>query len=481
MVEQKRRQREKMPDAIRIGRSSDNDVVLPTMNISSHHAKLIVEGEDLILEDLGSTNGTSVGTIENKISRVTVSLDDKIFFGSRGFRVRDIVDMATTVDNRSDSHCRAEHDARVGGWSTGLKLVMASFLLVASTVVVFWLVADRHDSTTVHPSVILRAAEGGARSWDDAPGRPTLGEPQEEPTGETERRLAAGDADGPEAEPRAFVHRNESYILYCRHPRSGLAFQIATVMAIDQRRCVTTANAVKLMLSLIQDGFSDVLVSHPLSGTRKTVVRYAMHPQFLSLDREVADLQTQYEQRVAALQEQPPPLEQVDAIREELIALQEELIRLLDCRTAFDAGSVEIEGELDEVVNVPRGHVRSRPNLSASLVGFPFDPEDALFFDRGRIQPMEYQCRILHVLPGAAAEGAQRLVVTTIDSPEQRVLLGAALFDEHRNWLGIFARPVPQPMIDKLPVPKQYEGMTVFEAVERAQFLSVNRWEWEEL
>ena len=44
----------------RIGRSPDNDVVLPGETISSYHAEVIVQGDAVFLRDLDSTNGTFV-------------------------------------------------------------------------------------------------------------------------------------------------------------------------------------------------------------------------------------------------------------------------------------------------------------------------------------------------------------------------------------------------------------------------------------
>ena len=45
----------------RIGRSDGNDIVLDRPTVSSAHALLIVSGDRLTIEDLGSSNGTYVG------------------------------------------------------------------------------------------------------------------------------------------------------------------------------------------------------------------------------------------------------------------------------------------------------------------------------------------------------------------------------------------------------------------------------------
>lgn len=50
-----------MPGRTTIGRRSDNAVVIPDRTVSGHHAVIIVEDNQVIIEDLGSSNGTFVG------------------------------------------------------------------------------------------------------------------------------------------------------------------------------------------------------------------------------------------------------------------------------------------------------------------------------------------------------------------------------------------------------------------------------------
>lgn len=47
-------------DRTTIGRRSHNDVVIDNLAVSGEHAVMIANGEDTYLEDLGSTNGTTV-------------------------------------------------------------------------------------------------------------------------------------------------------------------------------------------------------------------------------------------------------------------------------------------------------------------------------------------------------------------------------------------------------------------------------------
>lgn len=71
---------------IRVGRVRDNDIVLPKGNVSKHHCRLMLQNGQLLVEDLGSTNGTYVNG--RKIGEPTsVSSSDKVFVGDFAIRV----------------------------------------------------------------------------------------------------------------------------------------------------------------------------------------------------------------------------------------------------------------------------------------------------------------------------------------------------------------------------------------------------------
>lgn len=43
-----------------VGRVSDNAFEIPEASVSSHHAEIILRGNDIVIRDLGSTNGTFI-------------------------------------------------------------------------------------------------------------------------------------------------------------------------------------------------------------------------------------------------------------------------------------------------------------------------------------------------------------------------------------------------------------------------------------
>ena len=48
------------PRILTVGRSPQNDIVIDNKNVSSSHARFKILNNEIILEDVGSTNGTYV-------------------------------------------------------------------------------------------------------------------------------------------------------------------------------------------------------------------------------------------------------------------------------------------------------------------------------------------------------------------------------------------------------------------------------------
>jgi ABC-type multidrug transport system ATPase subunit/pSer/pThr/pTyr-binding forkhead associated (FHA) protein len=67
---------------ITIGRSPDSDVRIDLPIVSWNHARILVEGNDFMLEDLGSRNGTYLDRLENRVSTARLRPENDVFFGS---------------------------------------------------------------------------------------------------------------------------------------------------------------------------------------------------------------------------------------------------------------------------------------------------------------------------------------------------------------------------------------------------------------
>jgi len=100
-----------------IGRGSDCDVRIERERISRHHARLARMDEQLLLEDLGSTNGTFVNR-ERIATPTPVSAGDLVHFADHGYRL-----LASAAKRQPDNAAnRAGHtvpDQTVVGFTEG--------------------------------------------------------------------------------------------------------------------------------------------------------------------------------------------------------------------------------------------------------------------------------------------------------------------------------------------------------------------------
>ncbi len=67
---------------IRIGRSPNNNIVIDDPSVSYHHAQLVSNGQQTIIQDLGSTNGTAVDRPNNKIDSIELIPTSIVYLGN---------------------------------------------------------------------------------------------------------------------------------------------------------------------------------------------------------------------------------------------------------------------------------------------------------------------------------------------------------------------------------------------------------------
>ena len=94
----------RMEREIVIGRSSDLDMVLVEDMVSRKHAKITTTGQQIVIQDLGSTNGTFVNG--EKIKKVRLKEGDRILIGTSIMKLVSL-DPASPLGRESEAEARA--------------------------------------------------------------------------------------------------------------------------------------------------------------------------------------------------------------------------------------------------------------------------------------------------------------------------------------------------------------------------------------
>ncbi len=176
--------------ALTFGRDPDNDITLDDSEVSRHHARLLQQEEQIILEDLGSTNGTLVNgnpiVGQHLLQPADIISIGSSVFGVRGFAAPHTVGITqisrekppfappparpSSEPGRPSSKPAA---ASTGGSGLGLLPLLAISTLVIILVVIagitaYFLTQGGGPVTTV-PEVVITAPENGSQVQVDAP------------------------------------------------------------------------------------------------------------------------------------------------------------------------------------------------------------------------------------------------------------------------------------------------------------------------
>src|SRR5258708_17862395 len=74
------------PGTLTIGRLPDNMLQIDNLAVSGHHAKVTGEGNQYVIEDLGSLNGTYVNN--QRVGKATLNDGDQVLIGKHVVHVR---------------------------------------------------------------------------------------------------------------------------------------------------------------------------------------------------------------------------------------------------------------------------------------------------------------------------------------------------------------------------------------------------------
>lgn len=68
-----------------VGRHPESDIFLNDVTVSRHHCRFVASGDDLVVEDSGSTNGTYVN--DERVDKASLDAGDEVLIGRFQFVV----------------------------------------------------------------------------------------------------------------------------------------------------------------------------------------------------------------------------------------------------------------------------------------------------------------------------------------------------------------------------------------------------------
>ena len=418
---------------ITVGRASDNIVVLNEANVSSQHARLTVTGEDILLEDLGSTNGTAVGSVENKISRATVKPGDTVYFGSAPYRVSDLLSRAKTVANTVQS----------GKPATGRIVPIAVVLGVVLLALIVWIafpdraanhVADDHSTADAEDGSTKQPANTESATID----QPTTDALADEALTDEERLAQA------------------LFVVVCSNSARHPQFRIGTAFAVDEHHLATTASVIRAMENLQQNGYEQAFLYSPSTQQELPLLSTRVHPEYARANQEARAAQKRHDDLIANLESDPADEAALEALKQQLLASRVEALDAIDRQTMYDVAVIEVESPLDHWLSGAPPETTLRPNLRLTVTGLAFDLEDPYFDANESLEPHSMTSRVRQLVPGGSA---QRLLAGGTDEHLKDAYLGSPALNAQGEVVAIYARPTPPaPDADEAEPPETFDA-----------------------
>ncbi len=393
---------------ITLGRGADNTIVLSESNVSTHHARLVIEGEEMVLEDLGSTNGTSLGSVENKISRVRVQAGDTIFLGSTPYQVSDLIRQTqpTYVKVTHDQATHGRAAKSTAGHPAGLAAIGGGVLIA---LLLGWLVMRNRDTVTPEQTVVssLPSRVSVPQAAPELVSVPVTEEHASSRV-EPERSPPAAIPDAVEPATMSVEQRlaQSLFVIVASDPDRKTPFRIGTGFAIDSQHVVTSASVVQAMLSLRENGFPNAMLYSPATSGEWKIASAKTHPRYELANQAARQAQDAHDAIFDDLESEPPRPEAFEAVKEQLIEARLKALQAIDLKTSYDVAVLSVDQPLAHSLPGIDTEASMRPNQKLRVVGYAFDVEDP-FFDRSiPIEISTMTARVGQLI--RSAEGAEK-------------------------------------------------------------------------
>ncbi|MGI9474465.1 MAG: FHA domain-containing protein [Rubripirellula sp.] len=420
--------------AISIGRGPDNDVVLSDSNVSTNHARLIIGGGEIVLDDLGSTNGTSIGNVENKISRGIVQPADTVFFGSTSYCVSDLINQSEPAHVAPKIQLKNYVRPKLSG-SGGMSLAVAGIgALLLLLIGVGWYVTRKPNAAEVvqgdTPSSVPNTTDPAV----------VTDMVKATPKGAQENLAAADPIEG-SLSPEENIARSV-FLVICTDVQRETPFRVGTGFAVDAKTVVTSASVIQAMRSLQRNGFPEAFLFSPSSERELKIVSTVIHPQFEKADKTARQAQQTHDAIYDQLESAPPQPEAFEAVKDRLIAASTEALEAMDQKATYDVAVINTTESLDHWLPEVSDTSKLRPKQKISVTGYAYDVEDP-FFDRDApVALLKMSSRIAQLITGPKSS-AGRMVASGTPEQDEYAYLGSPVLNTQGQVVGVYSRPTP--------------------------------------
>jgi pSer/pThr/pTyr-binding forkhead associated (FHA) protein len=447
---------------ISIGRSPENNVVVNQPDVSSLHAKLTCVGTSIVLEDLDSSNGTGIGTQQNRIKRTTVAPHEVAYIGSSPFPISKLLDLGLRA--RSARRDGAIDHAQPFVRQAPLKTNSASrnhvpmILAVIAIVVSLSFFFIRSNELGEPKKIVMNAP-------------PSESKPTETDASSDSTTAVVDPATPSDAFPTtpAKTATNESietalFVIVCRDPENKTPFRVGTAFAINDHQVVTCAAVVGVIKELRTNGFPTAVLFSPKANRELPLGDVRIHKSYEPANLESIQALNEHEELMEETKQNPPPQEKIESIKLQLQAIRDRVIRAMDRKMTFDVAVIDVPPGQNSYLDGIDSTQSLRPNLGLRLAGYPFEFEDAYFDSTAALTLTPLPCRLRNlgsIEPNAPA----RLLVTHSGDLRQVVYLGSPILNMDGRVVALFSRPAPSETATDQPLKEMLFEGPVFERV----------------
>lgn len=434
---------------ISIGRLPDNDIVYDDPMVSGHHAEITIKNGRTTIKDLGSTNGTSIGSVDRKIQAAPIEPTDTVFLGTLAFRVSDLLEPGNEpqpVEMTMPVSALPKELIDAAGLKTGDAIVGKSRWFLPAVI-------GGPALLTVAIITAIVANSGDDSGTDVA----------EKPVAPTDSKPAAVDPE------------TALYLILVKDRDEGTAFRIGTAVAIGNRHLLTSGSVIKAIAQL-QNEYPKVTAFCPKTEKQFLVdfKNAKSHPSFDKAYQTAKDAYRRYEstgQRMQKLVDEIGQFENVGGKRKgqganakskpRIAELKKQITRLgqelqnwddrvltnSERAVCFDLGVLELKNATDVLpghLNIAAANTGQQSGDAVVLWGNPFSQDSLLMSSYSGHQARKLTGRVrMRKRLGSQDADPFRLVVKSQQNLADNQWVGGAVLDGKNRIVGVFSRLTP--------------------------------------